>query len=140
MSPLASRVLVTVVGLPVVLALVYAGGWWLFALAAIAAVLALPEYALMTGAPGPGTLAAYARAATADARRGRRRPAHPARRRARRPRLDDRRLHDDARVRLRAALGRPDAAVRDGGDRRDGPRRRVDRALPRASDPAARQP
>jgi len=59
-SPLASRVLVTVVGLPVVLALVYAGGWWLFALAAIAAVLALHEYALMTRALRPVTLAAYA--------------------------------------------------------------------------------
>jgi CDP-diglyceride synthetase len=46
-SPLASRVLVAVVGLPVVLALVYVGGWWLFALAAVAAVLALHEYSLM---------------------------------------------------------------------------------------------
>src|SRR4051794_9681765 len=60
MSPLASRVLVTVVGLPVVLALVYAGGWWLFALAAIAAVLALHEYGLMTRGLRPVTLAAYA--------------------------------------------------------------------------------
>src|SRR4051794_27675281 len=60
MSPLASRVLVTVVGLPVVLALVYAGGWWLFALAAIAAVLALHEYALMTRALRPVRLAAQA--------------------------------------------------------------------------------
>jgi len=59
-TPLASRVLVALVGLPVVLALVYAGGWWLFAFAAIAAVLALHEYALMTRALRPVTLAAYA--------------------------------------------------------------------------------
>jgi phosphatidate cytidylyltransferase len=59
-SPLASRVLVAVVGLPVVLALVYAGGWWLFAFAAVAAVLALHEYALMTRSLRPVTLAAYA--------------------------------------------------------------------------------
>ena len=60
MTPLASRVLVTVVGLPVVLALVYVGGWWLFALAAVASVLALHEYSLMTRALRPVTLAAYA--------------------------------------------------------------------------------
>ena len=60
MSPLASRVLVAVVGLPVVLALVYVGGWWLFALAAVAAVLALHEYSLMARSLRPVTLAAYA--------------------------------------------------------------------------------
>jgi phosphatidate cytidylyltransferase len=60
MTPLASRVLVAVVGLPVVLALVYAGGWWLFALAAVAALLALHEYTLMTRSLRPVTLAAYA--------------------------------------------------------------------------------
>jgi phosphatidate cytidylyltransferase len=59
-TPLASRVLVTIVGLPVVLAVVYAGGWWLFALAAVAAVLALHEYSLMTRSLRPVTLAAYA--------------------------------------------------------------------------------
>jgi phosphatidate cytidylyltransferase len=60
MTPLASRVLVAVVGLPVVLALVYGGGWWLFTLAAVGAVLALHEYALMTRSLRPVTLAAYA--------------------------------------------------------------------------------
>jgi phosphatidate cytidylyltransferase len=60
MSPLASRVAVTVVGLPVVLALVYAGGWWLFVLVAVGALLALHEYALMTRSLRPVTLAAYA--------------------------------------------------------------------------------
>jgi phosphatidate cytidylyltransferase len=59
-SPLASRVLVAVVGLPLVLALVYGGGWWLFVLAAVGAVLALHEYALMARSLRPVTLAAYA--------------------------------------------------------------------------------
>jgi phosphatidate cytidylyltransferase len=60
MTPLVSRVLVTVIGLPVVLLIVYAGGWWLFALCAVAAVLALHEYALMTRVLRPVVLAAYA--------------------------------------------------------------------------------
>ena len=60
MTPLASRILVAVIGLPVVLALVYAGGWWLFVLAAVGAVLALHEYALMARSLRPVTLAAYA--------------------------------------------------------------------------------
>jgi phosphatidate cytidylyltransferase len=60
MNPLLSRVVVAVAGLPVVLAIVYAGGWWLFALAALAAVLALHEYALITRSLRPIILAAYA--------------------------------------------------------------------------------
>jgi phosphatidate cytidylyltransferase len=60
MSPLASRILVAVVGLPVVLALVYAGGWWLFTLAAVGGVFAVHEYSLMTRSVRPVTLAAYA--------------------------------------------------------------------------------
>jgi phosphatidate cytidylyltransferase len=60
MSPLASRIAVAVVGLPAVLALVWAGGWWLFVLAAVAAILALHEYALMARSLRPVTLAAYA--------------------------------------------------------------------------------
>jgi phosphatidate cytidylyltransferase len=55
-----SRVLVTLVGLPVVLVIVWAGGWWLFALAAVAAVLALHEYSLMIRTLRPVILAAYA--------------------------------------------------------------------------------
>jgi phosphatidate cytidylyltransferase len=58
--PLISRVLVTLVGLPLVLLVVWAGGWWLFALAALAAVLALHEYALMIRSLRPVILAAYA--------------------------------------------------------------------------------
>jgi phosphatidate cytidylyltransferase len=53
-------VVITLVGLPVVLLIVWAGGWWLFALAAIAAVLALHEYALMIRSLRPVILAAYA--------------------------------------------------------------------------------
>jgi phosphatidate cytidylyltransferase len=60
MSQLVSRVLVAVVGLPLVLGIVYLGGWWLFALAAVAAVLALHEYALMIRTLRPVILAAYA--------------------------------------------------------------------------------
>jgi phosphatidate cytidylyltransferase len=60
MTPLVSRVIVAVVGLPVVLLIVYAGGWWLFALCAVASVLALHEYALMTRSLRPVVLAAYA--------------------------------------------------------------------------------
>jgi phosphatidate cytidylyltransferase len=60
MSPLASRVVVAVVGLPIVLGIVYLGGWWLFALCSVAAVLALHEYALMIRTLRPVILAAYA--------------------------------------------------------------------------------
>lgn len=60
MTPLVSRLVVALVGLPVVLFVVYLGGWWLFALAAIAAVLALHEYALLVRALRPLVPAAYA--------------------------------------------------------------------------------
>ena len=60
MGPLLSRVAVAVVGLPVVLLIAYAGGWWLFALAAAGAVLALHEYGVMIRSLRPVILAAYA--------------------------------------------------------------------------------
>jgi phosphatidate cytidylyltransferase len=60
MAPLVSRVVVALVGLPLVLLVVWAGGWWLFALAGVAAVLALHEYALMIRSLRPVVLAAYA--------------------------------------------------------------------------------
>jgi len=60
MSQLLSRVIVALVGLPLVLGIVYLGGWWLFGLAAIGAVLALHEYALMIRSLRPVILAAYA--------------------------------------------------------------------------------
>jgi phosphatidate cytidylyltransferase len=59
-APLLSRVLVALVGLPLVLLVVWAGGWWLFALAGVAAVLALHEYALMIRSLRPVILAGYA--------------------------------------------------------------------------------
>jgi phosphatidate cytidylyltransferase len=51
---------VALVGLPLVLVIVWAGGWWLFALAGVAAILALHEYALMIRSLRPVILAAYA--------------------------------------------------------------------------------
>jgi phosphatidate cytidylyltransferase len=53
-------VVVALVGLPLVLVIVWAGGWWLFALAGVAAILALHEYALMIRSLRPVILAAYA--------------------------------------------------------------------------------
>ena len=44
MNPFWSRILVAVVGLPLVLYVVWLGGGWLFALAAVAAVVALHEF------------------------------------------------------------------------------------------------
>ena len=42
---LASRLLIAAAGLPIVLGLVWAGGWWLFAFALVVGVLALHDYA-----------------------------------------------------------------------------------------------
>ena len=47
MTNLLNRVLVAIVGLPVVLGAVWAGGWWLFALVAIAGAVAVHEFVLM---------------------------------------------------------------------------------------------
>jgi phosphatidate cytidylyltransferase len=47
MSNAVSRLIVSAVGIPVVLGAVYLGGWWLFALAAAAAALALHEFWLL---------------------------------------------------------------------------------------------
>jgi phosphatidate cytidylyltransferase len=60
MSQFVSRVLVTVVGLPVVLYLVYLGDWWLFGLAAFAALVALHELYVMARGLRPLVLAGYA--------------------------------------------------------------------------------
>ncbi len=59
MNPFLSRVLVTVVGVPVVLWLVYLGGWWLFGLAAVVALLALHEFYVMARGLRPLVLAGY---------------------------------------------------------------------------------
>src|SRR5690348_11016088 len=47
MTNFVNRVLVAVVGLPVVLGAVWAGGWWLFALVAIAGAIAVHEFVVM---------------------------------------------------------------------------------------------
>ena len=60
MSNLVSRVLVTVVGVPVVLWLVWVVGWWLFGLALVAAVVALHEFYVMARSLRPLVLAGYA--------------------------------------------------------------------------------
>jgi phosphatidate cytidylyltransferase len=60
LSGLVSRLLVGAAGLPLVLGLVYLGGWWLFALAAVAAVIALHEFWTMTRPLRPLALAGYA--------------------------------------------------------------------------------
>jgi phosphatidate cytidylyltransferase len=60
MSPLLSRVLVVVAALPVVLLLLSLGGWWLFGLAAVVALLGLHEFYGMTRSLRPVVLAGYA--------------------------------------------------------------------------------
>jgi phosphatidate cytidylyltransferase len=60
LSNLVSRVVVSVVGLPLLLGLVYLGGWWLFAFVAFVALVALHEYALLIRSLRPVVLAAYA--------------------------------------------------------------------------------
>jgi phosphatidate cytidylyltransferase len=59
MSSFWSRILVSVVGLPVVLYLVWLGDWWLFALAAVAAMLALHEFFFIARPLRPLVLAGY---------------------------------------------------------------------------------
>ncbi len=59
MKPLLSRLLVAVIGLPVVLYLVWLGGWWLFALTAVTAVIALHEFFWIARPLRPLVLAGY---------------------------------------------------------------------------------
>jgi len=59
MTSFVSRVLVAVVGLPVVLGAVWAGGWWLFTLVTIAAVVAVHEFVQMARPLRPLAPAAY---------------------------------------------------------------------------------
>jgi phosphatidate cytidylyltransferase len=59
MSPLFSRLLVVVVLLPVVIGLVYLGGWWLFALAVVGGLLALHELYAMVRELRPLVLGGY---------------------------------------------------------------------------------
>lgn len=59
MSSLVSRVTVAVIAVPAVLGIVWLGGWWLFALAALVAVVALHEFAALTRPLRPLVLAGY---------------------------------------------------------------------------------
>jgi phosphatidate cytidylyltransferase len=59
MSNAVSRIVVALCLVPIVLGAVYLGGWWLFALVAIASLLSLHEYWLMARALSPLTLAGY---------------------------------------------------------------------------------
>jgi len=59
MSNWFSRILVAIVLVPIVLVVVYLGGWWLFAVATIAVALALHEYWLMARSLAPLALAGY---------------------------------------------------------------------------------
>jgi len=63
MSNAVSRVVVGLIGLPIVLGVVYIGGWWVFALAAIAAGIALHEYWLLARPLAPLAPAGYIGAA-----------------------------------------------------------------------------
>jgi phosphatidate cytidylyltransferase len=65
MSQFVSRVVVTLVGLPLVLWLVWLGGGWLFGLALIAALVALHELYAMARSLRPLVLAGYAGALAA---------------------------------------------------------------------------
>jgi phosphatidate cytidylyltransferase len=58
-SPLLSRVLVAAVLLPLVIGLVYLGGWWLFALALAGGLLALHELYVMARELRPLVLGGY---------------------------------------------------------------------------------
>jgi phosphatidate cytidylyltransferase len=54
-----SRVIVAIIGLPVVLGAVYLGGWWVFSLALIASLVALHEYWLLARPLAPLAPAGY---------------------------------------------------------------------------------
>ena len=59
MTGIVSRIVVGVVGLPVVLGLVWLGGWWLFGLLAFAAIVAVHEFVTMARPLRPLGPAAY---------------------------------------------------------------------------------
>jgi phosphatidate cytidylyltransferase len=65
MSNAASRVVVGLIGLPIVLGVVYLGGWWVFGLAAVVAAIALHEFWLLARALAPLAPAGHIGAALA---------------------------------------------------------------------------
>lgn len=60
MSPFVSRVVVAALLLPLILLVIWAGGWWVFGLAVLAAAMALHEFYGMTRGLRPVVLAGYA--------------------------------------------------------------------------------
>jgi phosphatidate cytidylyltransferase len=64
-NDVVSRILVALVGLPVVLGLAWLGGWWLFGLLALAGVVAVHEFVTMARPLRPLAPAAYAGVALA---------------------------------------------------------------------------
>jgi phosphatidate cytidylyltransferase len=60
MSSFWSRIVVAAIGLPVVLGLVWLGGWWLWVLAVAAGLIALHEFYVMARPLRPLVLAGYA--------------------------------------------------------------------------------
>ena len=65
MSQFVSRLLVTIVALPIVLGIAWLGGWWLFGLALLAALIGLHELYGMARVLRPLVLAGYAGAIAA---------------------------------------------------------------------------
>lgn len=59
MNPFWNRIVIAVVLVPIVLGAVYLGGWWVFALAGIAAAISLHEYWLMARPLAPLAPAGY---------------------------------------------------------------------------------
>src|SRR5439155_18372112 len=59
MSPLVSRILVVLVLLPLVIGVVYLGGWWLFGIALVAGLIALHELYTLARELRPLLLAGY---------------------------------------------------------------------------------
>jgi phosphatidate cytidylyltransferase len=59
MSNFVSRLVVSAIGLPLVLGLAWIGGWWLFALALVAALVAAHEFWLLARAVQPLAPAGY---------------------------------------------------------------------------------
>ena len=59
MNPFWSRILISIVLLPLVIGLVYLGGWWLFGLTLVAGLIALHELYTLVRNLGPLVLAGY---------------------------------------------------------------------------------
>ena len=117
-----SRLLVAAVGLPLVLGMLWLGGWWLFTLLAVASCVAVHEF--------------RDHRATAAAARPRglcRRAARAVRRGEGGSRVAGRRLPRHVRSRLRPPCGLEHACADDGGRRLDGSGRGLDRAGARLS-------